>query len=142
VSLYRLVEFDVRTVCEFPLEITEVHRFSRRQRSAFETYWRERRQLTVTLEQLLLRGIESGAFRRVDPYLCALTIIAQDESVQNWLVREPRAQRRSLQQHDPNAARYRVGEVAEFVATQTLASLIAEPSRIDAVKQSARKTRK
>lgn len=133
-QLYRLVQFDVRTVCEFPLEVTEVHRFSRRDREAFETYWRERRELTLTLEKLIARGIEGGSFRSVDAYLCALTIIAQDESVQNWFLREPKGKSRG---GDALAARYRAEEIAEFVATQTIASLIAAPSRVDAVKKRA-----
>jgi TetR/AcrR family transcriptional regulator len=132
-QLYRLVQFDVRTVCEFPLEITEVHRFSRRDRDAFEVYWRERRELTATLEKLIARGIESGSFRNVDAYLCALTIIAQDESVQNWYLREPKGKPKS---GDP-ASRYRTEEIAEFVATQTISSLIAAPTRVDAVKKRA-----
>jgi TetR/AcrR family transcriptional regulator len=133
-QLYRLVQFDVRTVCEFPLEITEVHRFSRRDRAAFEIYWRERRELTATLEKLIARGIESGTFRSVDAYLCALTIIAQDESVQNWFLREPKLKSRSVG-GDPQAARYRAEEIAEFVATQTISSLIAATTRVDAIKK-------
>lgn len=132
VQLYRLVEFDVRTVCDFPLEITEVHRFSRRARSAFEVYWRERRELIHTLGQLVTRGIEESCFRRVDSELCALTIIAQDESVQNWYMRDPQKKSR-----DPQAARFRPDEIAEFVATQTLASLLASPERLGAVKREA-----
>ncbi|MDB4973329.1 MAG: hypothetical protein JWN48_1670 [Myxococcaceae bacterium] len=135
VQLYRLVQFDVRTVCEFPLEITEVHRFSRRDRGSFEVYWRERRELTGTLQKLIERGIEAGVFRSVDAYLCALTIIAHDESVQNWYLREPRPKQRGLV--DPQAARYRADEIADFVATQTLASLIAAPSRVEALKKRA-----
>jgi TetR/AcrR family transcriptional regulator len=101
VQLYRLVQFDVRTVCDFPLEITEVHRLSRREKAAFETYWKERRELTATLERLITRGVEAGAFRSVDAYLCALTIIAEDESVQLVLARSeaqgawPQARKRS-----------------------------------------------
>jgi AcrR family transcriptional regulator len=134
-QLYRLVQFDVKTVCEFPLEITEVHRFSRRDRAAFETYWRERRELTLTLEKLITRGIEGGLFRNVDAYLCALTIIAQDESVQNWFLREPRSKTRSA--GDPQASRYRSDEIAEFVATQTISGLIAAQTRVEAVKKRA-----
>jgi TetR/AcrR family transcriptional regulator len=135
VQLYRLIQFDVRTVCEFPLEITEVHRMSRRERSAFETYWKERRELTTTIERLIERGIVDGVFRPVDAYLCALTIIAQDESVQNWYLREPRPKVRG--HGDPLASRYRADEVADYVATQTVASLIAAPARVEAVKKRA-----
>jgi len=135
VQLYRLVQFDVRTVCEFPLEITEVHRLSRRERSAFDTYWKERRELTGTIERMIARGVEAGTFRQVDAYLSALTIIAQDESVQNWYLRDPRPKLRG--HGDPQAARYRAEEVADYVATQTVASLIAAPSRVEAVKKRA-----
>ena len=122
VQLFRLVRFDVLTVCEFPLEITEVHRFSRRDKPAFETYWRERRELTAAIESLVARGIGSSSFRKVDARLCALTIIAQDESVQNWYLREPRPRR------EPGAPSYRADEVADFVAMQTLGGLLASPS--------------
>jgi TetR/AcrR family transcriptional regulator len=134
VQLYRLVQFDVRTVCGFPLEITEVHRFSRRERAAFETYWRERRELTLALERLIASGIDQGVFRAVDSYLCALTIIAQDESVQNWLLRDPRPKGKGAARSDAQSARYSPEEVSEFVATQTLASLLASPASIEAVK--------
>lgn len=135
-QLFRLVRFDVRNVCDFPLEITEVHRFSRRDRAAFETYWRERRELTATLERLIQAGIEQSVFRQVDAYLCALTIIAQDESVQNWFRREPQKRGRTGHE-DPQVARFTADEVAEFVATQTLASLLAAPARIEQLRKRA-----
>ena len=137
VQLFRLVRFDVRNVCRFPLEITEVHRFSRRDRGAFETYWRERRELTLTLEEIVARGTAQGVFREVDAYLCALTIIAQNESVQNWFWRDPRSKSKDAAD-DPNAACYRGDEIAEFVATQTVAGLIAAPSRVEQLKRRAK----
>lgn len=137
VQLFRLVKFDVQNVCAFPIEITEVHRFSRRDRAAFDTYWRERRKLTATLDRLIAHGIAAGCFRQVDSYLCALTIIAQDESVQNWYLREPRAKSRGGPTIDPNALRYRAEEIAEFVATQTLAGLVAAEARLEAVTRAA-----
>jgi TetR/AcrR family transcriptional regulator len=141
-KLFRLVRFDVRNVCDFPLEITEVHRFSRRERAAFETYWRERRELTATLETLISGGIERGVFRNVDAYLCALTIIAQDESVQNWFRRAPRPRGRAGGSHeDPQAGRFTADEVAEFVAVQTVASLLAAPARIEQLRKRAASAR-
>ena len=139
-QLYRLVRFDVRNVCDFPLEITEVHRFSQRERAAFDTYRRERRELTATLDALIKAGIERGLFRPVDAYLCALTIIAQDESVQNWLRRTPRPRAKGAAAYeDPQAGRYGADEVAEFVAAQTAASLLAAPSRIEQLRKRARR---
>jgi TetR/AcrR family transcriptional regulator len=137
VQLFRLIRFDVRNVCQFPLEITEVHRFSRRDRGAFDTYWRERRELTLTLEEIVGRGIAQGVFRQVDAYLCSLTIIAQNESVQNWFWRTPRKSGKSAPD-DPNAARYRGDEIAEFVATQTVSGLVAAPSRVEQIKRRAK----
>ncbi|HEX6239337.1 MAG TPA: TetR/AcrR family transcriptional regulator, partial [Polyangiales bacterium] len=137
VQLFRLIRFDVRNVCQFPLEITEVHRFSRRDRGAFETYWRERRELTLTLEDIVARGIAQGLFRQVDAYLCSLTIIAQNESVQNWFWRTPRKSGKSAPD-DPNAARYRGDEIAEFVATQTVSGLVAAPSRVEQIRRRAK----
>jgi TetR/AcrR family transcriptional regulator len=137
-QLYRLVRFDVRNVCDFPLEITEVHRFSGRDRAAFETYWRERRALTATIERLIRAGIEQHVFRQVDAYLCALTVIAQDESVQNWFRRGPRQRGRAGAAHeDFQVGRFTADEVAEFVATQTLASLLAAPARIEQLRKRA-----
>jgi TetR/AcrR family transcriptional regulator len=138
VQLLRLVRFDVRNVCDFPLEITEVHRFSRRERAAFETYWRERRELTATVEALISAGIERGVFRKVDAYLCALTIIAQNESVQNWFRRDPRPRGRAGGAYeDPQAGRFAADEVAEFVAVQTVASLLAAPARVEQLRKRA-----
>ena len=115
-QLYRLIRFDVHTVCTFPLEITEIHRFSHRDPAAFETYWLERAQLIHAIERFVERGVSSGAFSEVDAYLTAVTIISQDESVQNWY---PRPMQPALSVH-PKVDRARTYEpkaIAEFVAT-------------------------
>lgn len=141
VQLYRLVRFDVRNVCDFPLEITEVHRFGQRNRGAFETYWRERRELTRTVEKLIDDGMSEGSFRAVDSYLCALTIIAQNESVQNWRSWQQssgRTRTRTAVGSDRASARYTTEEIAEFVASQTVGGLIAAPSKLEAIKRQAK----
>ncbi|WP_437923401.1 hypothetical protein WMF37_30770 [Sorangium sp. So ce291] len=48
-QLWRFVRFEVETGCGFPLEITEIHRFSERDPAAFATYWAERRALTKAM---------------------------------------------------------------------------------------------
>jgi AcrR family transcriptional regulator len=144
VQLYSIVRFDVLNVCQFPLEITEVHRFARRERAAFEVYWQERRELVRTIQRIVESGIASGCFRSVDAYLCALTIIAQDESVQNWhsidrSALTDRASGGAQAGIEPAALRYAVEEIADFVASQTLASLLAADSRLQAVRRRALK---
>ena len=138
VQLYRLVRFDVCNVCVFPLEITEVHRVARRDKVAFDIYWKERRELTRTLEKLIEEGVAEGCFRQVDANLCALTIIAQNESVQNWYPRIARSKGRPAAPHeDPTSLRYAAEEVADFVAGQTVASLLADSVSLESVRSRA-----
>ncbi|WP_438003432.1 hypothetical protein WME89_31670 [Sorangium sp. So ce321] len=54
---------------------------SERDPAAFATYWAERRALTEAVAAIVGRGVGEGKFRAVDAYLCALTVLAQDESV-------------------------------------------------------------
>jgi TetR/AcrR family transcriptional regulator len=123
VQLYRIVHFDVLNVCAFPLEITE-----------------ERRELVRTLRRLIQDGIVSGCFRKVDATLTAMTIIAQDESVQNWHSSAIDGKVRIASAADP-ALRYQDEEVADFVATQTLAGLLAAESKLDLVRRRAMRVR-
>jgi len=139
VQLYRLVRFDVRNVCMFPLEITEVHRVAKRDTAAFEIYWKERRELTRALEELIEDGLNAGCFRKVDANLCALTIIAQDESVQTWFPRVARSNGRATTlDEDSSLLRYRADDVAEFVAGQTVASLLDGNLTLESVRERAR----
>ncbi len=139
VQLYRLVRFDVFNVCKFPLEITEVHRFASRDEAAFATYWRERRELARTLQKLIEAGIAAGCFRNVNAHLCALTVIAQNESVQNWLPRAPHEKAALAERAAEDSAppRYTPELVAEFVATQTLAGLVAAESKLVSIRRRA-----
>lgn len=133
VQLYALVRFDVRMICEFPLEITEVHRFSERDPEAFATYWQERGELAQAFERIVQRGIDAGLFRKVDAALCALTIIAQDESVQNWRRASLGASLRDAEDLGVNAE-----AVADLVASQTVGGLTADAARLAAIRQQAR----
>lgn len=136
VQLYRLVRFDVRNVCLSPLEITEVHLFSNRDLEAFATYWRERQELTATFEALIEGGIACGVFRPVMPRLSAITILAQNESVQNWF-RSYQHDDGGSAYEDPQVERYGCDEIAEFVACQTLACLLASVDRIEQIRRDA-----
>ncbi|KYF60585.1 TetR family transcriptional regulator [Sorangium cellulosum] len=137
VQLWRFVRFDVQTVCGFPLEITEVHRFSERDPAAFATYWAERRALTEAVAAMVGRGVGEGTFREVDAYLCALTVLAQDESVQNWYRPEGAGRVHPLAASDGAALGYRPEQIAELVADQTVGGLLARPARLAALRQRA-----
>ncbi|AUX34193.1 MULTISPECIES: TetR/AcrR family transcriptional regulator [Sorangium] len=137
VQLWRFVRFDVETVCGFPLEITEIHRFSERDPEAFATYWAERRALTEAVAAMIGRGVGEGTFREVDAYLCALTVLAQDESVQNWYRPGGAGRIHPLAASDAAALGYRPEQIAELVADQTVGGLLARPSRLAALRQMA-----
>lgn len=94
-SVYRFVRGDVEALCALPFDINEIHRVAARDPERFADYWRERRRLERRLAQLITSGIDGGEFRAVDPRLTALTIMSNDEGVQNWFrlgtSRRPRA---------------------------------------------------
>jgi TetR/AcrR family transcriptional regulator len=84
VQLYRFVKGDVEALCSLPFDINEVHRIAARDVERFADYWSDRRRLERKLAGLVRRGTEDGALRAVSPRLTALTIMANDEGVQNW----------------------------------------------------------
>jgi len=93
-SVYRFVLGDVEGLCALPFDINEIHRVAMRDRDRFAEYWRERGRLERRLASLISSGMDAGEFRSVDPRLTALTILANDEGVQNWFrlgtTRKPR----------------------------------------------------
>lgn len=131
-QLFALVRFDVLMICDFPLDISEVHRFSERDPDAFATYWQERAELVRVLGRLVKAGIKAGLFRQVNHELFAHTIIAQDESVQNW-------RRKSLGGPVRSATELSVSAetIAELLASQTVGGLLQDNSQIERVKRRA-----
>jgi TetR/AcrR family transcriptional regulator len=131
-QLFALVRFDVLLICEFPLEISEVHRFSERDPDAFATYWQERAELVRAFARIVKSGSKAGLFRPVNPELCAHTIIAQDESVQNW-------RRKSLGGPTRSATELAVSAeaIAEHVASQTVGGLLMDNDAIERIKRRA-----
>ena len=83
-SLYRFVCGDVVALCALPFDINEIHRLATRDRERFAVYWRERARLERRLAAVVTRGMDGGEFRAVDSRLTALTVMANDEGVQNW----------------------------------------------------------
>jgi AcrR family transcriptional regulator len=84
VKLYEFVCGDVEALCALPFDINEIHRIAARDRDRFRAYWRERDLLARRLGAIVRHGVEAGELRLVDPGLTALTIMANDEGVQNW----------------------------------------------------------
>jgi hypothetical protein len=86
---------DVQALCALPFDINEIHRVATRDRERFADYWRERGKLERRLAALITQGTAAGEFRAVDSRLTALTILSNDEGVQNWYrpgtSRRPRA---------------------------------------------------
>jgi AcrR family transcriptional regulator len=131
-QLFALVRFDVLLICDFPLDISEVHRFSERDPEAFATYWQGRAELVRAFARIVRSGIKAGLFRQVNPELCAQTIIAQDESVQNW-------RRKSLGGPTRSATERAVSPeaIAELVASQTVGGLLMDGGELERVEQRA-----
>jgi len=84
VQLYRFVRADTIALCTLPFDINEVHRIAARDPAEFAPYWKERDELERLLAKIIRRGIAEGELRKVDPRLTALTILSNDEGVQNW----------------------------------------------------------
>jgi TetR/AcrR family transcriptional regulator len=82
--LYRFVRGDVEALCALPFDINEIHRVAMRDRERFADYWQERRRLERRLASMVQRGIDAGELRTVEPRLTALSIMSNDEGVQNW----------------------------------------------------------
>jgi AcrR family transcriptional regulator len=84
VQLFRFVRADTVALCDLPFDINEIHRIAARDPEQFEDYWRERRTLERRLGRIVRAGVDDRTLRRVDPRLTALTLLSNDEGVQNW----------------------------------------------------------
>lgn len=124
VRLYRFVRGDVVALCLLPFDINEVHRYAARDRQRFATYWKERRTLQSTLAAIVREGIEDGSLRSVLPRVTALTMMSNDEAVQNWYRYDTRPLR------DPQA-------IGTAVADLTVAGLLTDVAALDAIRTAA-----
>jgi AcrR family transcriptional regulator len=124
VQLYRFVRGDVMALCALPFDINEVHRVAARDRHQFERYWKERRALLRRIGAIVNEGIESGSLREVPADLTALTIMSNDEAVQNWyrVDRKPAKSARAI---------------GGFVADLTVGGLLTGRGRLVGVREKA-----
>jgi TetR/AcrR family transcriptional regulator len=84
VQLHRFIRGDVEALCLLPFDIGEIHRVAARERERFGDYWDERARLERRLATIIRRGVSDGDLRAVDTTFTALTIMSNDEGVQNW----------------------------------------------------------
>jgi TetR/AcrR family transcriptional regulator len=124
VRLYRFVRGDVQALCRMPFDINEVHRFSARDREHFAQYWAERRTLRRRIAGIVRDGMHEKTMREVDATMAALTVMSNDEAVQNWFRFEP-DRRRS------------VAAASTFVADMTVGGLLAPGVGLDDVRDEA-----
>jgi TetR/AcrR family transcriptional regulator len=108
--LHAFVRGDVAALCRLPFDINDIHRIAVRDRDRFAAYWQERALLERKLASIVRNGIDRGVFARVKPRLAALTIMANDEGLQNWF---------------RLTSRGNVDESARFLADVTVRGLLA-----------------
>jgi TetR/AcrR family transcriptional regulator len=124
VRLYRFIRGDVIALCRLPFDINEVHRYAAREPERFNEYWNERRSLRRRISHIVREGMLDGSFRQVDASLTALTVMSNDEAVQNWYRVEPSRQR------TPAAA-------GVFLADLGVGGLLTARGRLDAIRHQA-----
>jgi len=124
VRVYRFVRGDVVALCLLPFDINEMHRYAARDRQRFATYWKERRTLQSSLAAILREGIAGGSLRPVHPRLTALTMMSNDEAVQNWYRYDAKPLR------DPQA-------IGTAIADLTVGGLLTDAAALDAVRAAA-----
>lgn len=122
VRLYRFVRADTVALCDLPWDINEVHRIAARDRDGFAGYWRERRTLERRIGAIVRDGVDDGSLRPVEPRLTALTVLSNDEGVQNWF--------RLGTRRSPAA-------VGTALADLVVGGLLRSPGRLDRVRSRA-----
>ncbi len=122
-QLHAFIRRDAEALCEFPFDINEIHRLAATEPDTFERYWTDRQLLLQGVTAVIEAGVAGGSFLAVDPRLTALTVLANDEALQNWF-RPPAGQVRAPT-HEASA-----DEVGAFLADLTVRGLLAEPNRL------------
>jgi AcrR family transcriptional regulator len=121
VRLYRFVCGDVVALCGLPFDINEVHRYAARDVTRFASYWSERRSLHRAITRIVRDGIASGELRAVNARLAAITVMANDEAVQNWFRHDRR----------PTGS---PSVIATYLAETTVGGLLMDSGSLPAVR--------
>jgi TetR/AcrR family transcriptional regulator len=121
-QLYRFVRDDVIALCALPFDINEVHRIAARDPDGFADYWKERAAMERLLSRIVRQGVDDGALRAVDPRLTTLTLMANDEGVQNWYRR---------------GSKWKPAAIGRSMADLAVGGLLAPAGRLDEVREAA-----
>jgi TetR/AcrR family transcriptional regulator len=121
-QLYRFVCEDVIALCGLPFDINEVHRIAARDPDGFVDYWKERAAMERLLSRMVRTGVADGSLRPVDPRLTTLTLMANDEGVQNWYRR---------------GSRWKPAAIGRSMADLAVGGLLVRASRLDEVREQA-----
>jgi TetR/AcrR family transcriptional regulator len=132
VQLHRIVRFDARLLCELPYDINEVLRLSALQEDNLAGYWDDRQALNDGVQRLVERGIANGDLVDTDARLAALTLLSNDEAVQNWY--------RPLGAHHlagdkTEGGRYTPEEIGDFLADLALSGLLRDRRTLPGVRR-------
>ncbi len=128
--LHSFIRRDAAALCELPFDINEIHRLAGEEGKVFERYWTDREQLLGAVTSFISQGIDDGDFVPVDPLLAAVTVLSNDEAVQNWYrPGRERPDKRAL----PNTSQ--PSEIGEFVADLALRGLLVDASQLVGIGQ-------
>jgi TetR/AcrR family transcriptional regulator len=124
VRVWLFVAGDVVALCTLPFDINEVHRYAARDRQRFATYWKERRTLQAALADTIREGVADESLRQVNARLVALTLMSNDEAVQNWYRHDTRPLR------EPTA-------IGAAMADLAVGGLLVRSAELDGVRERA-----
>jgi AcrR family transcriptional regulator len=132
VRLHRIVRFDARLLCELPYDINEVLRLSALQEDHLAGYWNDRQALNDGVEQIVVEGAASGDLVETDARLTALTLLSNDEAVQNWY--------RPVGDHHlaggrADGAPYTPADIGDFLADLALSALLRDRRALAGVRR-------
>lgn len=126
--LFRTIRYDATMLCLLPYDINEILRMRALQEDRFAGYWKDRQQLNDDVEALVTEGVASGELLEVDPRLTALTLLSDDEAVQNWY--RPQGEHGLL-------GEYRPTEIGEFLATLALRGLLTDRRSLPRIRRAS-----
>ncbi len=126
--LFRTIRYDAAMLCTLPYDVNEILRLRALQEARFAGYWKDRQQLNDDVEAMVVEGVATGEFVEVDPRLTALTLLSDDEAVQNWY--RPLGEHRLLGDYQP-------AEIGEFLATLALRGLLVDRRALTRIKREA-----
>lgn len=130
VRLHAFIRRDAEALCDFPFDINEIHRLAAAEPETFERYWVDRQTLLADVAAMIAEGVATHALIDVDPELTALTVLANDEAVQNWF--RPPVSRARPPVHDDDPRR-----IGVFLADLVVRGLLRDPDRLAAVRRAS-----